>query len=137
MRIWLDADLLNKYKLTPVDVINQLKVQNDQIAAGQLGGTPALPGQQLNASIIAQTRLKDPRQFGNVTLRVNTDGSVVHLKDVARIELGGENYNVIARINGKPAAGLGIKLATGANALDAATAIKAKLAEPNPSSRKG
>ncbi|EED8352828.1 efflux RND transporter permease subunit [Salmonella enterica subsp. enterica serovar Florida] len=132
MRIWLDANLLNKYQLTPVDVINQLKVQNDQIAAGQLGGTPALPGQQLNASIIAQTRLKDPQEFGKVTLRVNTDGSVVHLKDVARIELGGENYNVVARINGKPASGLGIQLATGANALDTATAIKAKLAELQP-----
>ncbi|EDS3767080.1 efflux RND transporter permease subunit [Salmonella enterica] len=132
MRIWLDANLLNKYQLTPVDVINQLKVQNDQIAAGQLGGTPALPGQQLNASIIAQTRLKDPEEFGKVTLRVNTDGSVVHLKDVARIELGGENYNVVARINGKPASCLGIKLATGANALDTATAIKAKLAELQP-----
>ncbi|EHN5888339.1 efflux RND transporter permease subunit [Salmonella enterica subsp. enterica serovar Newport] len=132
MRIWLDANLLNKYQLTPVDVINQLKVQNDQIAAGQLGGTPALPGQQINASIIAQTRLKDPEEFGKVTLRVNTDGSVVHLKDVARIELGGENYNVVARINGKPASGLGIKLATGANALDTATAIKAKLAELQP-----
>ena len=132
MRIWLDANLLNKYKLTPVDVINQLKVQNDQIAAGQLGGTPALPNQQLNASIIAQTRLKDPEEFGKVTLRVNSDGSVVHLKDVARIELGGENYNVVARINGKPASGLGIKLATGANALDTANAIKAKLAELQP-----
>lgn len=107
-------------------------MQNDQIAAGQLGGTPALPGQQLNASIIAQTRLKDPQEFGKVTLRVNTNGSVVHLKDVARIELGGENYNVVARINGKPASGLGIKLATGANALDTATAIKAKLAELQP-----
>ncbi|ENY9402335.1 efflux RND transporter permease subunit [Salmonella enterica] len=132
MRIWLDANLLNKYQLTPVDVISQLKVQNDQIAAGQLGGTPALPGQQLNASIIAQTRLKDPQEFGKVTLRVNTNGSVVHLKDVARLELGGENYNVVARINGKPASGLGIKLATGANALDTATAIKAKLAELQP-----
>ncbi|MBJ8392190.1 efflux RND transporter permease subunit [Citrobacter cronae] len=132
MRIWLDANLLNKYQLTPVDVINQLQVQNDQIAAGQLGGTPALPNQQLNASIIAQTRLKDPEEFGKVTLRVNSDGSVVHLKDVARIELGGENYNVVARINGKPASGLGIKLATGANALDTANAIKAKLVELQP-----
>ncbi len=88
MRVWLDGNLLNKYNLTPVDVINALQVQNDQIAAGQLGGTPALKGQQLNASIIAQTRLKDPQEFGKVTLRVNADGSVVHLKDVARIELG-------------------------------------------------
>ncbi|HCB1594956.1 TPA: efflux RND transporter permease subunit [Citrobacter farmeri] len=132
MRIWLDANLLNKYQLTPVEVINQLKVQNDQIAAGQLGGTPALTGQQLNASIIAQTRLKDPEEFGKVTLRVNSDGSTVRLKDVARIELGGESYNVVARINGKPAAGLGIKLATGANALDTAKAIKDKLVELQP-----
>ena len=132
MRIWLDGNLLNKYNLTPVDVINQLKVQNNQIAAGQLGGTPSVKGQQLNASIIAQTRLKDPAEFGKVTLRVNADGSVVHLSDVARIELGGENYNVVARINGKPASGLGIKLATGANALDTANAIKTKLKELEP-----
>ena len=132
MRIWLDGNLLNKYNLTPVDVINQLKVQNNQIAAGQLGGTPSVKGQQLNASIIAQTRLKDPAEFGKVTLRVNADGSVVHLSDVARIELGGENYNVVARINGKPASGLGIKLATGANALDTTNAIKTKLKELEP-----
>lgn len=86
----------------------------------------------MNASIIAQTRFKNPEEFGKVTLRVNSDGSVVRLKDVARVELGGENYNVIARINGKPAAGTGIKLATGANALDTAKAIKAKLAELQP-----
>ncbi|MCK1968668.1 efflux RND transporter permease subunit [Franconibacter sp. IITDAS19] len=129
MRIWLDANLLNKYQLTPLDVINQLKAQNDQIAAGQLGGTPAIPGQQLNASIIAQTRLKDPQQFARVTLKVNQDGSVVRLKDVARIELGGENYNMVTKINGQAATGLGIKLATGANALDTAEAIKTKLAQ--------
>lgn len=132
MRIWLNADLLNKYNLTPVDVVSQIKVQNDQIAAGQLGGTPSVPNQQLNASIIAQTRLKDPDEFGNVTLRVNTDGSQVRLKDVARIELGGENYNTVTKINGQDAAAIGIKLATGANALDTANAIKAKLEELTP-----
>ena len=132
MRIWLNADLLNKYNLTPVDVVNQIKVQNDQIAAGQLGGTPSIPNQQLNASIIAQTRLKDPEEFGNITLRVNGDGSQVRLKDVARIELGGENYNTVTKINGQDAAAIGIKLATGANALDTATAIKAKLSDLQP-----
>ena len=132
MRIWLNADLLNKYNLTPVDVVNQIKVQNDQIAAGQLGGTPSIPNQQLNASIIAQTRLKDPVEFGNITLRVNSDGSQVRLKDVARVELGGENYNTVTKINGQDAAAIGIKLATGANALDTATAIKAKLNELQP-----
>ncbi|HKM95880.1 MAG TPA: efflux RND transporter permease subunit [Buttiauxella sp.] len=132
MRVWLNTDALNKYQLNPGDVVSQLKVQNDQIAAGQLGGTPAVKNQQLNASIIAQTRLRDPVEFGKVTLKVNPDGSVVHLSDVARIELGGENYNVVAKINGQAAAGLGIKLATGANALDTATGIKAKLASLQP-----
>ncbi|MGO3014811.1 MAG: efflux RND transporter permease subunit [Hafnia alvei] len=132
MRIWLNADQLNKYQLTTVDVVNQLKIQNDQIAAGQLGGTPAVGNQQLNASIIAQTRLKDPEEFGKILLKVNQDGSQVRLKDVAHIELGGENYNIVAKINGQPAAGLGIKLATGANALDTAAAIKTKLAELQP-----
>ncbi|ENC9772060.1 TPA: efflux RND transporter permease subunit [Citrobacter koseri] len=132
MRIWLDSNALNKYQLTPLDVINQLKTQNNQIAAGQLGGTPSIPGQQLNASIIAQTRLKTPEEFGRITLKVNQDGSMVHLKDVARIELGGENYNMVTKINGQAATGLGIKLATGANALDTAAAIKAKLAELQP-----
>ncbi|CAM4155406.1 MULTISPECIES: efflux RND transporter permease subunit [Lelliottia] len=129
MRIWLDSNALNKYQLTPLDVINQLKTQNNQIAAGQLGGTPSVPGQQLNASIIAQTRLKTPEEFSKITLKVNQDGSMVHLKDVARIELGGENYNMVTKINGQAATGLGIKLATGANALDTAAAIKSKLAE--------
>ncbi|MFW0824277.1 efflux RND transporter permease subunit [Cronobacter dublinensis] len=129
MRIWLNPHAMNNYQLTPLDVINQLKAQNNQIAAGQLGGTPAVPGQQLNASIIAQTRLKDPQEFGRVMLKVNPDGSQVRLRDVARIELGGENYNMLTKINGQPATGLGIKLATGANALDTANAIKATLAD--------
>ncbi len=129
MRIWLDANKLNAYQLTPLDVINQLKTQNNQIAAGQLGGTPSVPGQQLNASIIAQTRLKTVEEFGNITLKVNQDGSMVHLKDVARIAPGGENYNMVTKINGQAATGLGIKLATGANALDTAAAIKSKLAQ--------
>ncbi|QKN79842.1 efflux RND transporter permease subunit [Scandinavium goeteborgense] len=132
MRIWLNADSLNKYQLTPVDVINQLKVQNNQIAAGQLGGAPSIANQQLNASIIVQTRLKDMKEFGNILLKVNSDGSQVRLKDIARIGLGGENYNTVAKINGKVASGLGIKLATGANALDTANAIKAKLNDLQP-----
>ncbi|WP_085036534.1 efflux RND transporter permease subunit [Cronobacter sakazakii] len=129
MRIWLDTHAMNNFQLTPLDIINQLKAQNNQIAAGQLGGTPAVPGQQLNASIIAQTRLKDPQEFGRVMLKVNPDGSQVRLRDVARIELGGENYNMLTKINGQPATGLGIKLATGANALDTAKAIKTTLAD--------
>nr|WP_318384658.1 efflux RND transporter permease subunit [uncultured Enterobacter sp.] len=127
MRIWLDPHKLNEYQLTTVDVVNEIKAQNSQIAAGQLGGTPSVSEQQLNASIIAQTRLRTPEEFGGITLKVNTGGSRVRLKDVARIERGGENYNVIARYNGKPSAGLGIKLATGANALDTADAVKQQM----------
>ncbi|MGB7800170.1 efflux RND transporter permease subunit [Buttiauxella sp.] len=132
MRIWLDPNKLNKYQLTTLDVINQIKTQNAQVAAGQLGGTPAIAGQQLNASIIAQTRLRDPEQFGHILLKVKSDGAKVELHDVARIELGGENYNVIARYNGKPAAGLGIKLATGANALDTAKAVQTQMGRLQP-----
>ncbi len=132
MRIWMDPNKLNNFQLTPVDVINAIKIQNNQIAAGQLGGTPPVPGQQLNSSIVAQTRLKSTDEFGKIILKVNTDGSQVRLKDVAKIELGGENYDVIARYNGQPASGLGIKLATGANALDTAASVKETLAKLQP-----
>lgn len=129
MRIWLDPNKLTNYQMTTSDVVSAITVQNTQIAAGQLGGTPPVPGQKLNSSIIAQTRLNNTEQFGNILIRVNQDGSQVRLKDVARIELGGEDYSVIARYNGQPASGLGIKLATGANALDTANAVKAELAK--------
>ncbi|ERK13499.1 multidrug efflux RND transporter permease subunit [Serratia fonticola] len=132
MRIWLDPNKLNNYQLTPGDVIAAIKVQNNQVAAGQLGGTPPVKGQQLNASIIAQTRLTSPEEFSKIQLKVNPDGSQVRLSDVAKVELGGESYNVIARYNGKPAAGIGIKLATGANALNTASEVKAELAKLEP-----
>jgi len=132
MRIWMDPHKLNNYNLTPVDVISALNTQNTQVAAGQLGGTPPVPGQQLNASIIAQTRLTSTDEFGKILLKVNEDGSQVRLRDVARIELGAENYEIVARYNGKPASGIGIKLATGANALDTANAVKAELAKLQP-----
>ncbi|WP_392431977.1 efflux RND transporter permease AcrB [Yersinia sp. HM-2024] len=132
MRIWMDPHKLNNYGLTPVDVINAIKVQNNQVAAGQLGGTPPVPGQELNSSIIAQTRLTNAEEFSQIMLKVNTDGSQVRLKDVAIVQLGAENYNIIARFNGKPAAGIGIKLATGANALNTSAAVKAELAKLQP-----
>ncbi|MEJ5112508.1 multidrug efflux RND transporter permease subunit AcrB [Erwinia billingiae] len=132
MRIWMDPHKLNNYQLTPVDVISAIDSQNSQVAAGQLGGSPPVPGQQLNASIIAQTRLTSTDEFGKILLKVNADGSRVLLKDVARIELGGENYEIIARYNGKPASGIGIKLATGANALDTAAAVKDELKKLEP-----
>ena len=129
MRVWLDASKLTEYGLTPMDVSQAIQVQNNQITGGQLGGAPALPGQQLNASIVVQTLLETPEQFGKILLRVNEDGSKVRLGDVARIELGAENYNFEGRYNRVPAGGLGINLATGANALDTADAIRARLAE--------
>ncbi|WP_265669900.1 multidrug efflux RND transporter permease subunit AcrB [Klebsiella grimontii] len=132
MRIWMDPNKLNNFQLTPVDVISALKAQNAQVAAGQLGGTPPVKGQQLNASIVAQTRLTNTEEFGNILLKVNQDGSQVRLRDVAKIELGGENYDVVAKFNGQPASGLGIKLATGANALDTANAIRAELKKMEP-----
>ncbi|HEY4466421.1 MAG TPA: multidrug efflux RND transporter permease subunit AcrB [Klebsiella sp.] len=132
MRIWMDPNKLNNFQLTPVDVISALKAQNAQVAAGQLGGTPPVEGQQLNASIVAQTRLTNTEEFGNILLKVNQDGSQVRLRDVAKIELGGESYDVIAKFNGQPASGLGIKLATGANALDTAEAIRAELKKMEP-----
>ncbi|MFO9758553.1 efflux RND transporter permease subunit [Providencia sp. DFU6] len=132
MRIWLKPEQLVKYNMTTNDVINAIKVQNNQVAAGQLGGTPPVDGQRLNVSIIAQTRLNSPEEFANILLRVNQDGSQVRLKDLATVELGAENYSTIARFNGKPAAGIGIKLATGANALDTANNVRAALANMEP-----
>ncbi|MEH6707479.1 MAG: efflux RND transporter permease subunit [Alloalcanivorax venustensis] len=129
MRIWLDPDKLNEYNLTPADVNAAIESQNNQVAGGQLGGAPAVEGQQLNASIIAQTRLENPEEFERILLRVNDDGSKVRLGDVARVELGSENYQVQGRFNGSPAAGMGINLATGANALDTANQVRERLAE--------
>ena len=132
MRIWLDPSKLNSFKLTTADVANAVKAQNAQISAGQLGGLPSVSGQQLNATITAQTRLKTAAQFRDIVLRSQTDGSQVLLSDVARIELGSESYATVARFNGKPAAGLAVKLATGANALDTVKSVNAKLAELQP-----
>lgn len=129
MRIWLDPNKLINFGLTPIDVTTAIKAQNAQVSAGQLGGLPLAPNQQLNATITAQTRLKTAEEFRNILLRTQTDGSQVRLKDVARIELGAESYTTSSRYNGKPATGLAIKLAPGANALDTVKAIDASLAE--------
>ena len=127
MRVWLDADKLATYALTSTDVTTAIKAQNAQIAAGELGGTPALPGQQINASIVVQTRLSTPEEFKNILLRVNQDGSQIRLGDVARVELGGENYQFETEYNNRPAAGMAITLAAGANALDTADAVRARI----------
>lgn len=127
MRIWLKADKLNAFGLTPLDVKSAISEQNSQFAAGQIGGMPVLKGQQINATIIAQTRLENVDEFENILLKVNTDGSQVRLKDVARVELGAENYMADSFYNGMPATGVAIQLATGANALDTAAAVRAKI----------
>ncbi|SES70182.1 efflux RND transporter permease subunit [Thorsellia anophelis] len=127
MRIWLDADKLVAFNLTTQDVLNAIRIQNNQIAAGQLGGTPSVPGQQLNAPILVQSLLSTPEEFGEIRLKADSDGSTVKLSDVARIELGGENYSIIARFNGSPASGVGVSLATGANALDTAALVREEL----------
>jgi multidrug efflux pump len=132
MRIWLDPARLASFKLTPGDVSAALRTQNVQVSAGQLGGTPAIPGQRLNATINVASRLQTPEQFENIILRTNRDGSIVRLGDVARAELGSESYGIVSRFNGKSAAGVAIRLAAGANALDTANAVKAKIAELKP-----
>ena len=129
MRIWLDPDKLTKYQLASSDVVTAVRAQNAQISAGALGDLPAMPGQLLNATIMAQSRLQTPEQFGAILLRVNTDGSRVFLRDVARLELGSETYTTLARYNGKPASGMAIRPATGANALETVAAVKKKVAE--------
>ncbi len=132
MRIWLDPAKLNNFGLTPVDISNVVQAQNVQVAAGELGGLPAVQGQQLNATIIGPSRLQKPEEFGRILVKVNADGSQVRLRDVARIELNSENFSTDARFNGKPAAGLAIKLATGANALDTAKAVKETIERLRP-----
>ncbi len=132
MRIWLDPAKLTNFHLTPGDVRAALLAQNAEVSAGQLGGTPAVPGQGFSATITAQSRLQTVEQFEDVLLRSNTQGGEVRLKDVARVEIGAENYGFSARFNGKPASGIGIRLASGANALETADAVRARLDELRP-----
>ena len=129
MRIWVDPAKLNNYHLTTNDVIKAVQAQNVQVSAGQFGGTPAVHGQQLNATITARTLLQTPEQFNGIILRTNPDGSTVKLKDVAESKIGTENYDIQSFYNGKPIGGLAIRLAAGANALETANRIKAKMAE--------
>ena len=129
MRIWLNPAKLNNYHLTTNDVMSALQAQNVQVSAGQFGGTPAVKGQQLNATIMARTLLQTPDQFGNVILRTNTDGSTVKLRDVADCKIGTENYDIQSFYNGKPLGGMAIRMDPAANALETATRVKAKMAE--------
>lgn len=129
MRIWLDPDKLVSYNMTAMDVRQAVEVQNADITAGQIGGLPAVKGQQLNATITAQSRLQTVEDFNNIILRVNTDGSQVRLKDVARVELGAQGYDMRVRYKGLPASGIAVSMSSGANALDTADAVKQKINE--------
>ena len=132
MRIWLDPALLQKYALMPSDVTTALEAQNTEVSAGQLGALPAVASQQLNATISARSKLQTAEAFRNVVVKSTSTGAVVLLGDVATVELGSDSYDVNSALNGKPAAAMGVQLATGANALQVGEAVKAKLAELEP-----
>jgi hydrophobe/amphiphile efflux-1 (HAE1) family protein len=129
MRVWLNPDKLTNYHLSMEDVIRGLQSYNVEISAGQFGGAPAVEGQRLNASIIVQNLLETPEGFAAIPLRTNPDGSIVRVRDVGRTELGTEFYGRQTLYNGRPATALAIRLAPGANALDTADAVKARLEE--------
>ena len=129
MRVWLHPDKLTNYGMTIQDVIATLRAYNVEVSAGQFGGAPAVKGQRLNASIVVQSLLKTPEEFAAIPLRTNPDGSVVRVRDVGRTELGTETYDVQAYYNGKPAAGMAVRQAAGANALQTADNVKAKMGE--------
>jgi multidrug efflux pump len=126
MRIWLDPFKLESYGLTPGDVRTAVQAQNIQVPAGEIGAQPAVPGQELDATVTAQSRLQTPEEFRNIILKSSPDGALVRLRDVARVEIGAESYIQVTRMNGMPAAGIAIQLAPGANALTTADAVKAK-----------
>ncbi len=132
MRIWLDPQKLKAYDMSPDTVVSAVQGQNAQISAGAFGSQPAPEGQRLNATITAQSLLKTPEDFERIVLRADTDGGMVLLRDVARVELGAEGYEVSAFYNGAPSAGMAIQLASGANALDTAALVKARLEELKP-----
>jgi multidrug efflux pump len=129
MRIWLDPYKLNSFALTPVDVQNAILAQNVQVSAGELGALPSVPGQELDASVTAQSQLETPEQFRNIVLKASQGGAIVRLRDVARVELGAESYSNVSLMNGYPASGIAVLLAPGANALATADAVKAKAEE--------
>jgi len=129
MRVWIDPAKLVGLNLSPADITAAIQQQNAQVASGTIGDLPVASGQQISATVIVTGQLSDVKQFGNIVLRANPDGSTVRLKDVARIEVGGQAYSTTARLNGKPSAGIGVQLAPSGNALQTATLIKERMAE--------
>src|SRR3954468_14685035 len=137
MRIWIDPNKLQSYQLMPSDVITAIQNQNVDVAAGEVGGMPQPQGQMLDATVTAQSRLQTPEQFRNIIVKADPSGARVLLSDVARVELGADNYSATIRANGHPGAGIGISLEPGANALRTATLVKAKVQEIAPRMPKG
>ncbi|MFZ2856331.1 efflux RND transporter permease subunit [Acidovorax sp.] len=129
MRVWVDPAKLQGYNLSAADVASAIQAQNAQVSAGSLGELPNLRGQSISATVVVPGQISSTQEFGDIVLRANTDGSTVRLKDVARIELGAQSYATTARLNGKPATGMGLQLSPSGNALAAATAVKTRMAE--------
>ncbi|MDM0017326.1 efflux RND transporter permease subunit [Variovorax saccharolyticus] len=129
MRVWIDPAKLQGFNLSSADVTNAIKAQNAQVASGTIGDLPNVAGQAIAATVVVNGQLTNVEQFGNIVLRANTDGSAVRLRDVARIELGGQAYSTSARLNGEPAVGIGVQLAPSGNALESAKLVRAKMEE--------
>jgi multidrug efflux pump len=129
MRLWIKPERLQAFGLTPADVAKAVRAQNAQIATGELGQLPATPGQEYAATIITQGRLATPEEFGNVIIRADSRGATVRVKDVARVELGAQDYSIAARVDGQPNAAIAVRMAPGANALDTAKAVNARMTE--------
>ncbi len=132
MRIWLDPNKLNSFHMTPSDVAAAIRAQNNQVAVGNLGGTPSVAGQQVSATMMARTMMSSPDEFAEILLKVKPDGAQIRLKDVGRVEIGAESYSSLSTFNNQPAAGMAIMLATGANALATSQAVKDKIAALEP-----
>ncbi|MCV6590273.1 MAG: multidrug efflux RND transporter permease subunit [Marinobacterium sp.] len=127
MRIWLDPHRLNSFGLMPSDVIDAIEAQNNEVPVGELGARPSGDAQQLNISVTALSRLQTPQQFRDIVLKTGVNGAIVTLADVARVAIGSENYASTSRLNGKPASGMAIMLAPGANALATVAAVKERV----------
>ncbi|MHB1116025.1 efflux RND transporter permease subunit [Sideroxydans sp.] len=129
MRLWLKPEKLQAYGVSPSDISKAVRAQNSELAVGELGQLPSAPGQEMNAVIVTRSRLSTPEEFGNILVRTNADGSALRVKDIARVELGAQDYSTAARIDGQPTAAIAIRLTPDANALDTVKAVKARMAE--------
>ncbi|MDD5240341.1 MAG: efflux RND transporter permease subunit [Sulfuricella sp.] len=137
MRLWLQPEKLHAYNLSPADITRAVRAQNVDLAIGELGQAPAAAGQQMNAVIVTRSRMSTPEEFGNILIRTQADGSAVRVKDVARVELGSQDYNIFARLDQQPAAAIAIRVSPDGNALDVVKAVRAKMAEMAPYFPKG